>query len=66
LAQHRRTARAELYRQINEDGTPNSWGLRLFNGHDAQQLTVFFPSPFLSDEMQILNAPDWSHLGRRI
>jgi hypothetical protein len=62
LAQHRRTARAELYRQINDDGTPNSWGLRLFNGHDEQQITVFFPNPFLSDAMQVLKTPDWSHL----
>ena len=62
LAYHRRTARAELYRQINEDGTPNSWGLRLFNGHDEQQITIFFPNPFLSDEMQFLKTPDWSRL----
>ena len=26
LAAHRRTARAELYRQLQTDGTPNSWG----------------------------------------
>ena len=31
LAQHRRTSRAELYRRISHDGTPASWGLRLFN-----------------------------------
>lgn len=62
LAAHRRTARAELYRQLKRDGTPNSWGLRLYNGKDEQQLSVFLPSPFLSDEMQPLPAPDWSRL----
>jgi len=62
LARHRRTSRAELYRQINTDGTPNSWGLRLFNGNDEQQITVFFPNPFLSNEMKYLHEPDWSHL----
>ena len=45
LAAHRRTARAELYRQLNQGGAPNSWGLRLLNGHDEQQLTVFLPTP---------------------
>ncbi len=62
LATHRRTARAELYRQLDTEGRPNSWGLRLFNGKDEQQLTVFLPSPFLSDEMQPLPVPDWSRL----
>ena len=62
LARHRRTSRAELFRQINSDGTPNSWGLRLFNGHHEQQITIFFPNPFLSDEMQFLKEPDWSRL----
>lgn len=62
LAAHRRTARAELYRQLQADGTPNSWGLRLYNGKDEQQLTVFLPSPFLSDDLTPLPVPDWSRL----
>jgi len=62
LAHHRRTSRAELYRRINVEGTPDSWGLRLFNGHDEQQITVFFPNPFLSDDMEYLKEPDWSRL----
>lgn len=61
LAAHRRTSRAEFYRKINSDGTPDSWGLRLFNGKDEQQITVFLPNPFLSDEMKI-QKPDWSRL----
>lgn len=46
LARHRRTARAELYRRLREDGCPSSWGLRLFNGKDEQQMTVFLPCIF--------------------
>jgi hypothetical protein len=61
LAAHRHTARAEFYRVINKDGTPDSWGLRLFNGQDEQQLTVFLPNPFLSAEMKP-QKPDWSRL----
>lgn len=62
LARHRRTSRAELYRQINSDGAPNHWALRLFNGADEQQITVILPSPFLSDEMRYLKTPDFSRL----
>ena len=62
LAAHRRTARAELYRQLSHTGTPNSWGLRLLNGHDEQQLTVFLPNPFLTDDLKPQPRPEWSRL----
>lgn len=58
----RKTARAELVRRLNPDGTPSSWRLRLFNGKDENQLVVFLPNPFLSDEMKFLKQPDWSRL----
>jgi hypothetical protein len=62
LAHHRRTSRAELYRRISRDGTPVSWGLRLFNGQDEQQITVLLPNPFLDRDDTILRTPDWSRL----
>ncbi|TVR66092.1 MAG: hypothetical protein EA420_02105, partial [Candidatus Competibacteraceae bacterium] len=62
LARHRRTARAELYRQLREDGCPHSWGLRLFNGQNEQQMTVFLPNPYLTVEQKILKEPRWEHL----
>jgi nitrile hydratase accessory protein len=61
LAWHRRCARAELYRVLHEDA-PVSWGFRMFNGLDEQQLTVFLPNPFLEDESCELDHPDWSRL----
>jgi hypothetical protein len=51
-----------LYRQLNENGTPNSWGLCLYNGKDEQQLTALLPNPFLTREMGIAKEPDWSTL----
>ena len=60
LARHRRTARAEFFRRINDDGCPDVWGVRLFNGADEQQITILLPNPFLSPEMKTLAAPDWS------
>ncbi len=62
LAAHRRTARAELYRCLDDDGAPTSWGLRLLNGKDEQQMTVFLPNPFLSEDQKVLKTPEWSRL----
>lgn len=62
LAHHRRTARAELYRRISQDGAPVSWGLRLFNGHGEQQITVLLPNPFLDRDDHVLGTPEWSRL----
>jgi hypothetical protein len=63
LARHRQTSRAELYRRLDNSGSPVSWGLRLFNGTGEQQVTVFFPNPFLHPETDtVLENPDWSRL----
>jgi len=63
LAFHRRTSRAELYRRLSRKGTPISWGLRLFNGKNEQQITILLPNPFLHPETdKILKVPDWSRL----
>jgi hypothetical protein len=62
LARHRRTARAELYRRLDREGAPVSWGLRLLNGEGEQQVTILLPNPFLSPEDKLLKEPDWSRL----
>jgi hypothetical protein len=63
LATHRQTSRAELYRRLDRQGCPVSWGLRLFNGHREQQITVLLPNPFLAPETdKVLKVPDWSRL----
>ena len=62
LAHHRRTSRAELYRRISRDGTPVSWGVRLFNGKGEQQITVLLPNPFLDRDDKIRRVPEWSRL----
>jgi hypothetical protein len=61
LAKRRRCAHAELQRQW-VDGAPRTWMFRLFNGEGVQQLTVLLPNPFLDDESQPLDEPDWSRL----
>ena len=62
LRAHRRTARAEFFRLLNAEAAPVSWGLRLFNGAGEQQITIFFPNPFLDDDDRLIAPPDWSRL----
>ena len=63
LARRRQTTRAVLYRRLDRDGAPISWGLRMFNGADEQQVTILLPNPFLSsDGDKVLKTPDWSRL----
>lgn len=62
LARIRRTHRAELYRRLDRNGAAQGWGLRLFNGQDEQQLTVFLPHPYLNDDGDAQREPDWSKL----
>ena len=68
LGQIRRAARAELYRGLDADDIPVTWGFRLFNGEDTQLITVLLPNPFLSNMQQPLEEPDfdrleaWDHL----
>ncbi|MFQ6028999.1 MAG: hypothetical protein ACE5Q6_16080, partial [Dehalococcoidia bacterium] len=62
VARHRRTGRAELYRRLNPDRQPTSWGFRLFNGGGEQQVTILLPNPHLADDQSYLKEPDWSRL----
>ena len=62
LARHRRTGRAELYRRLDSAGRPVNWGLRLLNGQDEQQLTIFLPNPLLDDQGHQQSPPDWDRL----
>ena len=62
VARLRRTARAELYRRLNPDRQPTSWGLRLFNGGDQQQITVLLPNPHLDENQHYEQEPQWHRL----
>jgi hypothetical protein len=62
LARLRRTSRVELHRRLTLEDRPTSWGLRLLNGAGIQQISFMLPSPFLSDDQQIVQEPDWSRL----
>ncbi|OBH17396.1 hypothetical protein EHH44_14690 [Mycolicibacter terrae] len=62
LGRIRRCSRAELYRRIGKDGNPMSWGVRLFNGRDEQMMTIMLPNPFLTNDQQMREEPEWGQL----
>lgn len=62
LALHRRTSRAEFFRRINSDDTPDTWGIRLFNGAMEQQITILLPNPFITHELGFEKEPRWERL----
>ncbi|MEO0400684.1 MAG: hypothetical protein AAF224_14835 [Pseudomonadota bacterium] len=62
LIAHRRPCRAELYRSLDKEGHPNSWGFRMFNGEGEQQITIFFPNPFITEDDQLADEADFSKL----
>lgn len=62
LRKVRPCSRAELYRRFGRDGTPSSWGVRLYNGRDEQMMTVMLPNPFLTNDQQIRAEPVWEQL----
>lgn len=62
LAQRRSPGRLELYRRLDADGDPISWGLRMFNGADESQITIFLPNPFVSPSDRLDEPVDWDRL----
>lgn len=62
LGRIRRCSRAEMYRSLGSDGTPHSWGIRMFNGRGEQMMTAMLPNPFLTKTQQIRDELDFSQL----
>jgi hypothetical protein len=58
-ARRRRVARAAFFHTEGGTCTPGTWGLRLWNGHGEQMITVYFPSPWLDDADRRLREPRW-------
>lgn len=71
MARVRRVARAAFFRSTGGTCSPESYGLRLWNGRGEQMVTVFFPNPFFDDTGQRRPVPDpgatalWDDFRRR-
>jgi hypothetical protein len=60
--QVRRAAKSAFFRSRSVTCSGGSYGLRLWNGAGEQMITVFFPSPWLDDDLRLRKEPDWSRL----
>ena len=58
-ARLRRVSRAAFFHTEGGSCVPGSWGVRLWNGHGEQMITVFFPNPWLDDDGERLREPRW-------
>jgi hypothetical protein len=58
-ARLRRVARAAFFRSEGGSCVAGSWGVRLWNGHGEQMITVYFPNPWLDDDAQRTREPRW-------
>ena len=58
-ARRRRVARAAFFRTTGGSCVPGTWGLRLWNGHGEQMVTVYFPNPWLDDRLERVREPRW-------
>jgi len=61
LATRRRVARAAFFRTDGGSCVPGAWGLRLWNGRGEQMITVYFPNPWLDDDLERVREPRWEH-----
>jgi len=60
LARVRRVARAAFFRTDGGSCVPGAWGLRLWNGRGEQMITVYFPNPWLDDDLERVREPRWA------
>lgn len=54
-SQARLVSRAALYRRLNPEGEPRSWGLQFWNGAGVKMMTFFLPNPFVGDNEDLLS-----------
>ena len=59
-----RVARAAFFTESGGTCVPMTWGLRLWNGHGEQMITVLFPTPYFDDEWRPLAEPRWEKTAR--
>ncbi|MEO0942479.1 MAG: (2Fe-2S) ferredoxin domain-containing protein [Cyanobacteria bacterium J06642_12] len=54
LRQRRLVSRAALYRRLNRQGKPRSWGVQFWNGAGEKMMTLFLPNPYLDEDENLL------------
>ena len=59
-ARRRRVARAAFFHTDGGSCVQGAWGLRLWNGHGQQMITIYFPNPGLDDDGERVREPRWA------
>ena len=62
LKARRRPSRAEIFRRLDKDGAPLSWGFEMHNGAGEPMISIFFASPFLLAGDKLTPEPMWERL----
>ncbi|MDB9312295.1 hypothetical protein PN462_04200 [Spirulina sp. CS-785/01] len=65
LRKQRLVTRGALYRRLNRQGKPTSWGIQFWNGDGEKMMTFFLPNPYLGEDEDLLpeGKPQWKKLG---
>lgn len=58
----RMPSKATLFRQLDEDGYPASWGFDMKNGDGEPMITIFFATPFVTKAEVLEAKPKWERL----
>ena len=62
LKQHRKPSTARIFRRLDKEGAPISWGFEMWNGHQEPMISIFFASPFLEAGDRLNKEPKWQNL----
>lgn len=62
LKQRRRPSKAYIFRRLDKEGAPISWGFEMENGVGEPMISIFFASPFLSAGDKVSSEPIWERL----
>jgi hypothetical protein len=62
LKARRKPSQAQIFRRLDKEGAPISWGFEMKNGVGEPMISIFFASPFLSAGDKLTDTPQWDRL----
>lgn len=62
LKRRRKPSKARIFRRLDNDGAPISWGFEMWNGANEPMISIFFASPFLEAGDKVIKEPKWENL----
>jgi len=62
LRARRKPSKAQIFRRLDAQGHPISWGFEMWNGAGEPMISIFFASPFLEAGDRLTPEPKWEHL----